>query len=99
MRKPDDIPQDVWDAAVDVLNDWNKGPVTSETIARAILAAEKRGEKREYKRAIDEIDMLVESLMEGLMTDAGLTAADRSAMNHQINALGALSDAFRKVGD
>lgn len=42
MTRPADIPQDIWDVGVDVLNDWSKGPPTSETIARAILAERER---------------------------------------------------------
>lgn len=38
-------------------------------------------------KAIGVIDTLIESLSEGLMTDAGLTKADRVAMEHQITAL------------
>lgn len=37
--------------------------------------------------AIGVIDTLIESLSEGLMTDAGLTKADRSGMKYQITAL------------
>lgn len=35
-----------------------------------------------------KVGNLEESLQEGLMTDAGLTAADRTAMGHQLEALG-----------
>lgn len=38
-------------------------------------------------KAIGVIDTLIESLSEGLMTDAGLPKADRVAMEHQITAL------------
>lgn len=46
MTRPADIPQDIWDVGVDVLNDWSKGPPTSETIARAILAERERCAKK-----------------------------------------------------
>lgn len=36
-----------------------------------------------------------ESLQEGMMTDAGLSSADKKAMAHQINAIGELEDAIR----
>lgn len=41
MGKPEDIPQDVWDAAVKV---WSETPasVSRESIARAILAERER---------------------------------------------------------
>jgi len=42
---------------------------------------------REGRTAIGVIDTLLESLQEGLMTDANLTEEDRVAMQHQINAL------------
>lgn len=38
-------------------------------------------------KATGVIDTLIESLSEGLMTDAGLSKADRDAMRHQISAL------------
>lgn len=37
--------------------------------------------------AIGVVDTLIESLAEGMMTDAGLTKADRVGMKHQITAL------------
>lgn len=39
------------------------------------------------QKAISIIETLIESLEEGLMTDAGLTEEDRTAMRHQIEAL------------
>ncbi|KFL28179.1 hypothetical protein JP74_02930 [Devosia sp. 17-2-E-8] len=47
---------------------------------------------RANQAAIDVIDTLVESLNEGLMTDAGLTKADISAMKHQVEALNIAKD-------
>ena len=49
------------------------------------------------EEAVGQIDNLRESLMEGLMTDAGLTKADRRAMNHQIEALEVAADDIRAL--
>jgi len=43
------------------------------------------------KAAQSVVDTLIESLEEGLMTDAGLAGDDRIAMRHQIGALGVAS--------
>jgi hypothetical protein len=37
--------------------------------------------------AMTKCGNLTESLQEGLMTDGGLTAADKKAMNHQVDAI------------
>jgi hypothetical protein len=52
VSKPDDVPQDVWDAAVKAelvvedeftdLNDWNSRDVATDIIARAIMAERER---------------------------------------------------------
>jgi hypothetical protein len=38
-----------------------------------------------------------ESLQEGIMTDAGLTGADKRAMNHQVTAINVVQDEIRKI--
>ena len=38
-----------------------------------------------------------ESLQEGIMTDAGLTSADKRAMNHQVEAIKVVADEIRKI--
>lgn len=47
--KPEDIPQDVWDAATRTVLDTESH---THGIARAIMAAEKRGEERERKACV-----------------------------------------------
>jgi hypothetical protein len=54
-----------------------------------------KGESKERARCIGVIDTLVESLQEGLMTDAGLTIEDRLAMRHQIEALEVAASGIR----
>ncbi len=104
MSKPEDIPQNVLEAAatindeisdwVEAFDGWNR-PKTVEVIARAILAAK----AEERQGAIGEIDTLIESLNEGLMTDSDLTNTDRVAMGHQIEALNVAADILRKRGE
>lgn len=66
MSKPEDIPQDVWDAAEvvakEATRDAMRDPLmpyfvtVSPYIARAILSAEKRGEEREREACAQVAD-------------------------------------------
>lgn len=93
MSKPSDIPQDVFEVAVGIARDLParvqpaNRDFAANVIAQAIMA--------ERRKAADRVDTLRESLMEGLMTDAGLTKADRIAMNHQLEALAVASKEIR----
>lgn len=60
-------------------------------IERAVL-------ERAARRTVDEADTLIESLREGVMTDAGLTEADRFQMRAQVDVLDVFKeDAARSI--
>jgi hypothetical protein len=61
----------------------------------ALAATFDKGVEKERARCIGVIETLLESLQEGLMTDAGLTEADREAMRHQIDALEVAAHSIR----
>lgn len=66
----------------------------------AAIRAQARREALEEaaRRTVDEADTLIESLREGIMTDAGLTLDDRRQMRDQIDALGIFKeDASRAI--
>ena len=52
--------------------------------------------RAERKRILSHIDCLIESLQEGLMTDAGLSKLDRQKMRAQIDALEVAAAAIRE---
>ncbi len=54
MVKPDWCPQGVWDAAIRA--EGGSNPALVEKIARAIMAAEKRGEEREREACAVEAE-------------------------------------------
>ncbi|MEQ9634630.1 MAG: hypothetical protein RLW68_00950 [Devosia marina] len=64
----------------------------AETLAAALKAAV----EAERKRAVGEVETLIESLNEGIMTDGDLTKADVIAMRHQLEALNLAAGAIRK---
>ena len=76
MSKPEDIPQDVWDAATEAFDQilpFNSHPVTGITIiARAIMAA--KAEEREA--CLNEISIL-----------AGTPLQPQSALAHAYSAI------------
>jgi hypothetical protein len=87
--KPEWCPQDVWEATENACKDVGIGNAVAwpEDVARAILA--------ERERCAGSVEVLRESLLEGLMTDGDLTAEDRVAMNHQLEALQIALDCIR----
>jgi hypothetical protein len=64
MGKPEDISDEVWSEAKAAAGGWmaagesESNAALIESVARAILAAEKRGEERERERAKDMADCL-----------------------------------------
>ena len=70
---------------------WNRRPAqiyTQDQLDAAVRA--------ERKRILSHIDCLIESLQEGLMTDAGLSKLDRQKMRAQIDALEVAAAAIRE---
>lgn len=64
--KPEDIPQDIWDRAEALAMEWVLGDETRETtIAKAIMAAEKRGE-----------DLVERAFRDGLAYGTNVSSAD-----------------------
>ena len=67
MSKPEDVPQDVWDEATQHVAQipirsqraWDR---SKSIIARAIMAAEKRGEEREREACALHLEMRGEGL-------------------------------------
>lgn len=78
MSKPEDISQEVWEKAREAIEPW-LGPTNQyrhdcqEDIARAILAAEKRGEDREREACADTCDRLAGT--DGFDTSTGQALA------------------------
>jgi len=104
MTRPEDVPEWAWleagmtfDLLYDACPDLDGGCEESfmRMVSRALIAAEQRGAERENRLAIGDIDTLIESVREGLMTDSDLTAEDRVAMQHQIEALDVAANAIR----
>lgn len=104
MSKPDDISQDVWDAAENTLDTmlsnhgyegWRADSIG--TIAAAILAAKAEGAKQQRDYDVGHIMTVVESLMEGRMTDDGLTKKDHIEMQAQIEALEVVADEIQQL--
>jgi hypothetical protein len=89
MSKPDDIPQDVWNTATVAL--YGSAPpeyvranrVLISRCARAIMAAEKRGEERERAACAEMADYYASSnsefLPEEVVIACGQTATDIAA--------------------
>jgi len=91
MSKPEEAADDL----VAAINGASDRTVQVALATSAILAAK----AEERQGALNEIDTLIESLNEGLMTDAGLTQADRDGMTHQVMALHVAADTIRKRGE
>lgn len=72
MSRPEDIPQNVWDAAEvaakEGVRDSFRDPLLpiflsiTPYIARAILSAEKRGEEREREGALSDLQAVLDDL-------------------------------------
>lgn len=107
MNRPEGICPEAWSKAVDLVMDAKAERVpyysTSEEIrearladATAIAKAIQSSVEAERSRAAGEVETLIESLNEGLMTDGDLSKADVIAMRHQLEALHLAVDAIRK---
>lgn len=74
----------------DVLdNESTKKPIYTQDQLDAAVRAER-------ERILSHIDGLLETLQEGLMTDAGLSKLDRQKMRAQIDALDVVAAAIRE---
>ena len=59
MSKPDNIPQDVWDAALDtIIVDYDRAYIHHEDIARAILTASSQA----YSRGLEDAARVASNL-------------------------------------
>lgn len=82
------IPPDIQKAAASVYAQIGRGADADEQAIAKALAGER-------ERCAGAVETLIESVNEGLMTDAGLTDADVVAMKHQVEALDVAVEAIR----
>lgn len=82
-------------AAIAALSQEQRGAVGGKPLEWEDADASARADG--VREGVGVVDTLIESLQEGLMTDADLTAGDRIAMRHQVVALDEAATAIRAL--